>query len=60
VESAVAALRSINPDYLEISVMELYMGLIRMTNESIDEKHKILLAKRLNDSGFPKKTPEDF
>ena len=60
VESAAAALGLINPDFLDVSVMELYIGLLRITNESIDEKHKILLAKRLNDPSFPKKSPEDF
>lgn len=60
VDSAATSLQMINPDFLDVSAMELYMGLIRLTNESVDEAHKITLAKRLNNPAVSKKSPEDF
>lgn len=60
VDSAATNLQTINPDFLDVSAMELYMGLIRLTNESVDEAHKIKLAKLLNNPAVSKKSPEDF
>jgi len=54
------SLAEINPDFLSAATLELYMSLVRLTNEQIDEPGRIELAKRLVDPSKSKKSLADF
>jgi hypothetical protein len=54
------ALAEIDPDALTPSVLELYMGLLRQTYDQISEKHRVELAKALNDPQVKRKSIQHF
>lgn len=60
VKAASSALSAINPDLLTVTTMEIYLSLVRLTNEAIDEAHQISLAKLLSNPANVRKSLEDF
>jgi len=58
--SAIEALAPINPNLLDAPAMEIYLSLLRLTNEAVSEEHTIKLAKGLSDPATARKSELEF